>query len=174
MKSLVTMSLKSRLKSGKYNHRYFMTLDGDLLTFGSWPCDPRKRKGTRMWPCPIFGWCSRQTPSLRRSPTPRLRLCTRNGLCKKLWLDDRAQLFRSSAPSAAHLRTPMHSVSSVLVLHIRAVASSEPVTSMEPSSDSAITLTLSSWSARVSFSVPALLWCEAAAPILAIASALIH
>ena len=61
----------------------------------------------------------------------------------------------------------MHSVSSVLVLHMRAVASSEPVTSMEPSSESAITLTLSSWSARVSFSVPALFWCEAAAPILA-------
>lgn len=53
-----------------------------------------------------------------------------------------------------HLSTPMHSVSSVLVAHILAVASSLPVTSMEPSSDTHMQLMLSSWSAIVSSRSP--------------------
>ena len=48
----------------------------------------------------------------------------------------------------------MHSVSSVLVAHILAVASSLPVTSMEPSSDTHMQLMLSSWSAIVSSRSP--------------------
>lgn len=47
-----------------------------------------------------------------------------------------------------HSRTPRHSVSSVLVLHIRAVQSSEPVMSREPSSLRAIQLMAPSWSAE--------------------------
>ena len=50
------------------------------------------------------------------------------------------------AQSVVYFKTPIHSVSSVLVDHSLAVESSEPVTSMEPSSESAMQLTLSSWS----------------------------
>ena len=53
-----------------------------------------------------------------------------------------------------YFRTPRHSVSSVLVAHIRAVASSLPVTNMLPSSDKHMQLMLSSWSAIVSSSSP--------------------
>ena len=64
-----------------------------------------------------------------------------------------------------YLRTPMHSVSSVLVDHSLAVESSDPVTSMDPSSERAMQLTLSSWSPIVSSNLPDLLAVEPPAPI---------
>ena len=66
-----------------------------------------------------------------------------------------------------YLSTPIHSVSSVLVDHMRAVESSEPVTSMLPSSLRAIQLMLSSWSPIVSFKIPFCLLAELPFPILA-------
>ena len=62
----------------------------------------------------------------------------------------------------------MHSVSSVLVAHILAVASSLPVTSMEPSSDTHMQLMLSSWSAIVSSNSPFLPPVDPPAPMVAI------
>ena len=60
----------------------------------------------------------------------------------------------------------MHSVSLVVVDHILTTESSDPVTSMEPSSESAMQLMASSWSPRVSFSTPARLLDELPAPIV--------
>ena len=45
-----------------------------------------------------------------------------------------------------YFKTPIHSVSSVLVDQSLALESSEPVTSMDPSSERAMQFTLSSWS----------------------------
>ena len=66
----------------------------------------------------------------------------------------------------AYFRTPRHSVSSVLVAHILAVASSLPVTSMEPSSDKHMQLMLSSWSAMVSNNSPFLPPVDPPAPMM--------
>ena len=60
----------------------------------------------------------------------------------------------------------MHSVSLVLVAHILAVASSLPVTNMDPSSDRHMQLMLSSWSAMVSSSSPCLPPVEPPAPMM--------
>ena len=54
--------------------------------------------------------------------------------------------YPSHAENVVYFKTPIHSVSSVLVDHSLAVESSEPVTSMEPSSERAMQFTLSSWS----------------------------
>ena len=68
--------------------------------------------------------------------------------------------------SLTYLRTPIDSVSSVLVAHILAVASSLPVTSMDPSSDRHMQLMLSSWSAIVSRSSPLFPPVEPPAPMV--------
>ena len=64
-----------------------------------------------------------------------------------------------------YFRTPMQIVSSVFVDHMRAVESSEPVTSMLPSSERAMQLMDSSWSPRVSFNDPLRLLVELPFPI---------
>ena len=68
---------------------------------------------------------------------------------------------------SSYLSTPRHSVSSVLVAHILAVASSLPVTNMDPSSDKHMQLMLSSWSAIVSNNSPFFPPVDPPAPILA-------
>ena len=65
-----------------------------------------------------------------------------------------------------YFSTPRHSVSSVLVAHILAVASSLPVTNMDPSSDKHMQLMLSSWSAMVSSNSPFFPPVDPPAPIL--------
>ena len=65
-----------------------------------------------------------------------------------------------------YLNTPIHSVSSVFVDHILAVESSDPVTNILPSSERAIQLILSSWSAMVSLRTPFLFLVELPLPMI--------
>ena len=65
-----------------------------------------------------------------------------------------------------YLNTPIHSVSSVFVDHILAVESSDPVTNILPSSERAIQLILSSWSAIVSLRTPFLFLVELPLPMI--------